>query len=135
MQRLGGAGGAGPAGAATAAQAQSADAPASSTYCGVLHAGDKNPFACRAEDAACHMESGHGPECIGGEPGRKRRIETEQDAENLSSNVERERPQAGRQPPLGVVRQLCLEAAESRFLVSQRGGITSRCPLTASVLL
>ena len=75
---------------------------------------------CRTEDVSCHSGTG--------EPGRKRRIETEKDAENFYSNVEMERRQAGRQPPLGIVRQLCLEAAELRFLDSQRGEMISRCP-------
>lgn len=62
------------------------------------------------------------------EGGRKRRADDiiHEDTENVgidyAANIEAERRHLPRQPPLGVVRQLCLEAAESRLCMPSEGG-------------
>jgi len=61
------------------------------------------------------------------EGGRKRRVDDtiQEDSENTgidyAAKLEDDRRQLSRQPPLGVVRQLCLEAAQSRFYISVFG--------------
>jgi len=61
------------------------------------------------------------------EGGRKRRADDtiHEDSENsgidYAAKLEDDRRQLSRQPPLGVVRQLCLEAAQSRFYIGVFG--------------
>ena len=77
--------------------------------------------------------------------GRKRRSDAHEESENICSEsvakMEQERRQLPRQPPLGVIRQLCHEAAEARRLSDAKGrspplppfcGACCSCALRAS---
>ena len=102
--------------------------PQAGKHCGCLADGQatRPRSASRTESEDHVVQSG-----VEAEHARKRRIEAEDgEEENVCSNAEQidfERRSA-RQPPLGVVRQLCLEAAESRLQLvdSQRGACLFR---------
>lgn len=107
----------------------------------ILFAADANSFG--APQLSAHQTHGNGASALSqrttkedkseseGEDGRKRRFEDSLDMdgkENFKAQVDEESDEAFeerrpvyRQPPLGVVRTLCREAAESRFLHRSEG--------------